>query len=314
MKKKFIVYNPYEKRQLLKLLLNYKLLNGSFAKRFLVKRFLNNFIYTIICLLTNKFKSVLYLSSSRKLFRIIEIETINRCNNNCAFCPVNKLNEPRVFYEMSMDLFKKVIDDLASLKYSGIIFFHSNNEPLLDNQLECKIKYAREKCNKAFLSFYTNGILLNAEILLRFRNAGIDKVIVNNYNNSLHLNKNISKLLEFLKSIDAKKYPSLAIILRKKDEVLNNRAGAAPNKNTSLSSEFKLFRQSSCYLPFEEIIIRADGKVSLCSNDALGKITMGDINTESLENIWFGEKYRAIRTQLIHKKRFQIDLCSICDK
>jgi radical SAM protein with 4Fe4S-binding SPASM domain len=208
---------------------------------------------------------------------------------------------------MSNKVYEKIINELSFINYSGTIFFHSNNEPLLDDELEDKIKYA-------FLSFYTNGTLLNLEIVFKFKSAGIDKITINNYNNELILNENIQKIVNKLKVTDPKLYPKIVIILRKSDEVLNNRGGLAPNKNKNLSNEYKLFRNSPCYLPFEEIIVRADGKVSLCSNDAYGKKTLGDITKGDLRTIWSGAKFNEVREKLSTFKRYELDLCKECDK
>lgn len=43
------------------------------------------------------------------LFLRIDIETINRCNGTCPFCPVNAKAEQRPYAKMSEDLFKKNI-------------------------------------------------------------------------------------------------------------------------------------------------------------------------------------------------------------
>lgn len=41
------------------------------------------------------------------LFNNIEIETVNRCNGTCSFCPVNKNQDPREYKKMPEELFKK---------------------------------------------------------------------------------------------------------------------------------------------------------------------------------------------------------------
>ena len=43
------------------------------------------------------------------------------------------------------------------------------------------------------------------------------------------------------------------------------------------------------------MIIRPDGKVSLCCNDAVGKYTLGDLTKESLMDIWYGQKFQMVR-------------------
>ena len=60
------------------------------------------------------------------------------------------------------------------------------------------------------------------------------------------------------------------------------------------------------------MVIRPDGKISLCCNDALGQMTMGDLTQEKLIDIWRGEKYVELRNDLL-KSRKNVKLCYNCD-
>ena len=66
----------------------------------------------------------------KNLFNSIEIETINRCNNDCSFCPVNREKDIRSFAKMSDEIFYKIIDELHDMDYAKGINLFSNNEPL----------------------------------------------------------------------------------------------------------------------------------------------------------------------------------------
>ena len=108
-------------------------------------------------------------------------------------------------------------------------------------------------------------------------------------------------------------YPQIVIIIRKLDEILDNRAGNAPNKSINLFNHYKYFQDKPCYLPCEQLIIRSDGKVSLCPNDAYGEVTLGDTNKSSLLEIWYGKLFKKIRKILLIYGRKEIQLCNICD-
>jgi radical SAM protein with 4Fe4S-binding SPASM domain len=64
--------------------------------------------------------------------------------------------------------------------------------------------------------------------------------------------------------------------------------------------------------PFYNLPIKPDGKISLCCNDALGKMTMGDLSKEGVLDIWLGSKYQQIRKAMLKGRKF-ISLCSSCD-
>ena len=67
---------------------------------------------------------------------LISIETINRCNSSCAFCPANKNTDKRPFAKMEEGLFHKIIGELSDLEYDGYLNLYVNNEPFMDVRIE----------------------------------------------------------------------------------------------------------------------------------------------------------------------------------
>ena len=103
------------------------------------------------------FKAVERVYKNQTLFNHIEIETINRCNGICSFCPVNRNADPREKAVMTRELFTNIVDQLEKLQYSGRFTTFSNNEPLLDGRIIEFNKYAREHLPKARIHMYTIG-------------------------------------------------------------------------------------------------------------------------------------------------------------
>lgn len=250
-------------------------------------------------------KKVEQMIKENHLFHHVEIETINRCNGICSFCPVNAKIESRPYALMEEKLFKKIVDDLAELNYDGRLSLFSNNEPLLDKRIIEFHKYAREKLPDARMHLYSNGSLLTKDIFLELVNY-LDELIIDNYNQELNLNPSSEMIVEY-----AKTHPEIAekvtIVLRKPQEILTTRGGDAPNR-----TEVAIEKHISCIHPFQQLIIRPDGKISLCCNDPLGKMTMGDASKESLVDIWYGEKYRTMRKQIIDGRE-HVEHCKNCD-
>lgn len=238
------------------------------------------------------------------LFSYIELETFAKCNNDCAFCPVNIKADPRDHKKMSEELFHKIIDDLAGLNYQGKLGLYSNNEPFLDIRIEEFAKYAREKLPNAYLFIYTNGTVLTRE---RFFNIidSLDFLMIDNYSYDNELIKPVIAIKELLEERPELKN-KVQIAMRLKTEVLTTRGGNAPNKQ-----EIKCLK-CSCANPFMQLIIRPDGKVSLCCNDALGQETLGDLSQDSLTTVWYSDKYREVR-KAISKGRKNHFLCKKCD-
>ena len=68
-------------------------------------------------------------------------------------------------------------------------------------------------------------------------------------------------------------------------------------------------------IPYNKIVVQPDGRVPLCCCDPFGKVILGDLNDNSLVEIWKGEKYQDIRQKLYKKEyaRENINLCKNCD-
>ena len=97
------------------------------------------------------------------IFTQIQVETFSKCNGGCSFCPVNRFVDPRSSELMKEELFYKIINELSEIDYSGIFYFHMNNEPLLDKRIYKFVKDTRKTLPKATLSLWTNGTPLNVE-------------------------------------------------------------------------------------------------------------------------------------------------------
>jgi len=247
----------------------------------------------------------------------IEIETINRCNNECAFCPVNKHQDPRELARMSDELIEKIAGELGEREYHGLLALFSNNEPLVDKRIVDICRLFRNKAPHAYIYISTNGILLTPDIYTRLFDAGLDQMLINNYEDSLELTPSIKAMAQFMDSAGDSRITGYVkktkIVMRKKNEVLSNRAGYAPNKDKNSDSSFKRYAGVSCTLPFIQVVIRPTGQVSLCCQDALGKVTLGDVNNQSIWQIWNSDEFNDIRNRLGKNGRKTVPLCSSCD-
>ncbi|MBQ8625902.1 MAG: SPASM domain-containing protein [Agathobacter sp.] len=245
------------------------------------------------------------LKKAVPLFEHIEIETYNRCNGVCDFCPVSVKAESRKKCLMDIELFKKIIDELADLNYSGRLCLFSNNEPFLDSRIIELHKYARKMLPNARMHLYTNGTLLTLDKFIEIMKY-LDELIIDNYNQELKLIPNARRIKEY-----CEEHPELiervTIVLRKPKEILATRGGDAPNRHEKISYE-----NTKCVNPFRQMIVRPDGKVSLCCNDPLGKNTMGDLNRSSVTEVWYGEEFRKVREALAKGRQYWPH-CKYCD-
>ncbi|NRY60052.1 radical SAM/SPASM domain-containing protein [Clostridium beijerinckii] len=234
----------------------------------------------------------------------VEIETVNRCNNDCSFCPVNRNIDKRKMTIMDEDLFYSIIKQLEEIDYSGVISLFSNNEPLIDKRIIKFIKYAKEKLPNAQHWIYTNGLLLDEDTFEQLI-ENLDYMVIDNYNDDMVLLPNIKEIYDKFKERETK--CNVMILVRKKNQVLDTRGGNAPNRSNDI-----IFN-SKCVLPFIQMVIRPDGKVSKCCQDAVAATTVGDLAKESIMEVWSGKIFRQYRQTLFDQGRNGIKGCNTCD-
>lgn len=97
-------------------------------------------VKALISDLSEKDKKALFKAA----VEIINLETSYHCNRKCDYCPVSNSTRQTEQSYMSFALIEKIAIDLAEIRYENRISFNLYNEPLLDEELEKKIKIIRE--------------------------------------------------------------------------------------------------------------------------------------------------------------------------
>lgn len=155
---------------------------------------------------------------------LISIETINRCNSTCSFCPASRISDKRPFAKMEEGLFYKIIQELSEVEYDGYLNLYVNNEPFMDKRIEEWYQYAKENLPNAKMLLYTNGTLMTPE---RFQKIipYIDKMIINNYTENFKIHENIQKIIDLVKAKTKYWDKDITVQIRFIQEILTNRAG-----------------------------------------------------------------------------------------
>jgi MoaA/NifB/PqqE/SkfB family radical SAM enzyme len=101
------------------------------------------------------------------------IEPTNFCNLECPECPsgTGELTRPLGF--LSMNNFKKIIDEISQTGFYAQLFFQG--EPYLNKKLNEMIEYAQRK--KIYVSVSTNGNLISVKNIEKLIVHAPDKII-----------------------------------------------------------------------------------------------------------------------------------------
>lgn len=313
-----------------------------------LKEFVNNFINWPLFTINPIYRSFQDIQIKKVINRYQEvpfslrIENTNVCNARCFTCPHSMMRRKQGF--MANGLYRKIIDEALEM---GVDFINLHNfgEPLLDKDFVWRVKYAKDR-GISRVSSNTNGQAMDKKMAEELIKSGLDELFVSLDAASEKVYQKLRAGLNFKKVIENTKYLiSLKKIFKtNRPRVIVDFLESSINKNETSDfirywqkdadgvciskihdwsakkegltnfnyKNYASFSQTPCRLPFTEMLVNWDGSVSLCCQDVEGEVIVGDVNENSLKNIWRGEKLRKIR-----KKHFLLDtgdlpLCGNC--
>lgn len=256
---------------------------------------------------TDKFIKYFLEQDKSPIFHNVMIETINRCNGTCSFCPANKADESRPFKKMTEKMFYEIIAQLKELKWTGKLFLCVNNEPFIDNRILNFCEYAKEVIPDMTTVLISNGTLLTPEIMDKMVGV-VDQITINDYSEKYILSPTHKKIYGYIKQ-NKERFGKMNIVINRRysKEILATRAGTAPNKPKK-----NVRVNCACVYPFTDLIIFPDGQVGMCCNDCREISKFGDISEESLIDIWRNEKFKKLRMSMSGGQRLY-PFCEECD-
>jgi len=241
----------------------------------------------------------------------IELCITELCTRKCSFCP---RSDSKVYANQKLFMSSETMNNIA-LKclnegYEGDFHVSGFGESLTHPKFEELMYILRNKLPNNFIVLTTNGDLLN-ETTIQSIKKNFNKVIVSCYDGPAERD-------QFIKFFEANAFfnyeirelwfnteeTTQSLMLRNN---FNNRSGSVsvdlPNYYTN----------SPCYLPFYKLVLDWNGNALICCNDWKRAHTgFGNINTNSLSEIWHGSEFVKTRAELINSKRIS-PACKNCN-
>jgi radical SAM protein with 4Fe4S-binding SPASM domain len=270
----------------------------------------------------------------------LDIELTNQCNLRCEMCWHFELLEDQKGF-MDFALFKKIIDE-GVCEGVKAIKLQSRGEAMLHPKINEAIVYAKQK-GIIDIQLTTNATLLNEKTWKGFLEGGLnvlhlsldpahrrsyeklnrgntyrDKVIKNVVDFLNARNKSGSKIpyarIQMIQTEDIQEFKEMFIdeISQLVDEV-------------TISPKFNLFNtlkmnsgnneqeKRPCSYLWQRMVINFNGKATVCCRDYNCDHIMGDIKSQTLDEIWNGQKYFEARNLHLQGIRDKISVCSTCE-
>jgi len=262
---------------------------------------------------------------------IVQIEATNICNAKCTFCPRDDMTRRQGI--MDWALYQKIVDECAALGI-GHVRMHNYGEAFVDRKLPEKIAYAKSKGIRE-VGVITNGSLLGPDAARAIVLAGLDAInisldaagketfestrvglkydrVVANVEGLIRVRRELGRtrpklILSFVRQDNSAEEQAFidhwsAVADKIHVTNLHNWAGALTRRG---EVNFPCYRQ---WLTFT---VLWDGRVSLCCADLDGRVVLGDLNTQTIAEIWNGEAYRRVRREQLQSGGPAI--CRNCD-
>ncbi len=296
----------------------------------------------------------------------VHIDVSSVCNFKCSFCfqadseAMKEVGLRRG--KMSLELFKKIIDDLA--EFSGPIKkikIGNHGEPTLHRELPAMIRYARDANVADVIELFTNGSRLTQDLNRSLVASGLQRINISiegltsaRYLEVTGVQQNVESLvagvrhLHSIRGNDLIIYVKIADQTRPLDEestdsfVLDSEerslffstygdicdeifiekivpqwAEVQVNKQNELAAtgmyDQKIQRQKDvCPFTFMYLHFNCDGSASPCTLDWPRKVLVGNVRTQSVHEIWNGNRLRDLRIAMLQGSRNQIGFCKNC--
>lgn len=242
-----------------------------------------------------------------------------------------------------VDKFKEFPSKLRAFKLCGL------GEPLLNKKLPEMIAYAKQREVADRIIVVTNGLLLNPELNLKLIEAGLDEIIISiegvssqKYNEIAGIDIDYGKFLSNIKHLyqnkgECKIYAKIVNsglddggeekFHKIFDDICDNAyveylssifdgvdySNIINDPSINQLGDRLTKKVEVCFLPFYNMSINATGKVSPCLFDFKNSIVVGNVNEESLVDIWNGERMNAFRRMHLNKERSKHPDCVECE-
>jgi radical SAM protein with 4Fe4S-binding SPASM domain len=284
---------------------------------------------------------------------VVFVDPASSCNFKCTFCPTghrDMIDETGRFQGvMKLDVFKKVVDDLAAFdKPIKVLRMYKDGEPFLNKRLADMVAYAKQSKFIDYIDTTTNGTFLSPDRIGPVLEAGIDKIniSVDGMTEETYVQftgfkfdfktfvQNVKWLYDNKRNCEVVvKIPGELITEAQRQEFFDtfgdhcdrifveNFAPCWPEfdveEHTGIKITKGIYQQEiggtdTCPYIFYGYSVNADGLVSSCFLDWGRKLIIGDVRQQSMKEIWNSDLMNTLRLQHLKGQRRQNGVCGNC--
>jgi radical SAM protein with 4Fe4S-binding SPASM domain len=263
----------------------------------------------------------------------LTLEFTNLCNANCVFCPYSQQTRPHE--RMSDEVFRKAVSDYVAIGGGSVDLTPIVGDPLIHPKFLEWVRYLRSRPEIDRITVTTNGILLSKHGIDEILDSGLSRINISMAGFDREMYRRIYRTdayrkvfsnVEKLLAANARRDKRIPIFLclrpdRPQSEVLaspdfrkllpyNPRVSFAGILSRSggqiegLPDGMALAdlpaspKSTPCIATYFGLAVQSRGDVQVCACESsvnAPALVIGNILSESLADIWRGERMRALR-------------------
>lgn len=263
----------------------------------------------------------------------VAIETTSKCNLACPMCPHQAMHREKK--DMPLSLFERVVSQLVQFNFP-LTWLHHYGEPLLNSNLQTMLEILKGTQLSGY-GIATNAVLLDAKVsemfskydivllvavdaedanaYMELRGANLYSVVVENVKQLIRITQGsrVKIQIQGMMTPQATEDTKNKIV-----EMFGQHSNVSylwkmfcNHKNAKISSS-KCVDVTKCTQPQKVFVVSSLGMCSVCCFDYDILQPIGDVNTETIAEIWNGNKRNQIIENLRSGNLEILPACSNC--
>lgn len=271
---------------------------------------------------------------------VIGIDPTTRCNLNCSFCGPKRAGLPDGLF--SLELYRRVIEESLRHGRRQMLILHNSGEPLLNPDIYEMIAVAKRSRAARVVQFSTNGVNLTRENAVRLIKSGLDGLVISvdaaDREDYLGLKgrdclerviENARGLMEEKRRLgSATPWVSAKMVKRRGKEedfarflrfwgAIADEAALTPFSNWGgavayAGTEPVPRKRYACHFLWYYPAIQWDGTVYCCCASTAPAAVIGNLNENTLAEIWRGEPLARLRRFHLENRYDRAEACRDC--
>lgn len=269
----------------------------------------------------------------------LQLENTSTCNAACNFCVYPEAR--RWGGLMSMDLYRKIIEEAAGIATITDICITGLGEPTLDPKLVERVRLARQMKPEAMIDMFSNGVYMTAVLFEALRAVGVSaiQISLNAVNEPQH-----RKIMELEDKFDIV-CANIDYMIKYAGDVKVEVRGVVDGEQFTVEDGHTFYERwgnyrtgghgsliykgnwagdvhtertfdpnEACGRALSQIYVTWDGKVTTCCFDPTGKQVWGDLNRQTLREVYAGEEYVNFREAHSENQAGKYEICRDCTR